>query len=157
MSEIRVYLGDDLISTETDDEIRAILDYFGSLLRVRANKTKQQVPTTVVAPVKALPLAPSPQKVQPSQRENSRSVKNMYFDALQALGGSGTAQQVYEKIIALGFHITAKNPRQAVHTYLRQPDKFVKVGHDAGGVTIWGLPEGEQGQLVIEDADGTEP
>ena len=133
----------DTLTLETEEDVRALRDLLDCYLSLHAHRTPAETPQATEPPETALlPNAPRTPAQKPSHSPiGKKTVEHFYHAALQALGGRGTSEEVYQKFLELGFPINSKEPFNAVSTYLRQKGKFVRLPPNERGVTRWGLKE----------------
>ena len=125
----------DALTLETPEEVRALRDLLDAYLRLTTHQTPAQRPE-----VPALPTLPD--RATTGLGRTAPTMGPFYRQALQAAGGTGSLDEVYTAFLELGFASKAKNPKDALNTFLRHHDtEFVKLPPDANGVTRWTLKE----------------
>ena len=137
MRGLKVFLDDESIPMRTAEDVQALRDYLDAYLRLRPLRTMVTPP--VKRSISSAPRMPNGMGEHSPRKQSGMADKITH--ALTELGGMGTGDAIYEKLLELGYSLTAADPRAAVKTYMRQPQSdFVKYGNDEAGGTVWALP-----------------
>lgn len=131
----------DTLSLETPEQVRALRDLLDAHLLLTAHLMPVETPSVPIA--SAAPVLLEPPASAPQKRFGQKTAEPFYLAALEALGGAATGDEVYAKFLELGFETGAKNPRDAIKSYLRQRGKFTPLPPDEHGVVRWKLKERE--------------
>ena len=127
----------DALTLETEADVRQLRDLLDCYLRLFAPTTPAETLSVPAAPI--TPTLPETPAAPSNNPVGKKTAEPLYLAALEALGGSGTGEEIYQKFLELGFSTGAKNPRNAIKTYMRQRSKFAPLPPDEHGVIRWGL------------------
>ena len=147
MHGAKFYHGDELfISIKTDEDVKDLRDYLDVYLRIKSKNTSSANGTDH-APVRIV------QTLTQSGTTGRRQVTlDKYCLALKVLGGTGTSEEIYHKMLELGHTFTAQHPRNAVGTYLRQETNyFKKVGVRENGAVVFALIDEKEREGLFEE------
>ena len=118
----------DDLTLETPEQVRALRDLLDAYLRLQdPTGDAQQVPATRKPNIKGKGgFAPT--------------MGPQYRQTLNALGGTGSLDEIQTQFFALGFKTNAKNLKEAIYAFLRHnAEEFEKLPPDDQGVVRWTL------------------